>query len=133
LDEGVRVNSARVKDFALILTGLLTDYDRKEMVKEIKRRYPTNAYRLGHLLGAAQSADQRAKEMGIWDRDDPEAIMTYLMILKEHFIYERGKFALAPLRQLEKRMHDWVDKGKLPKYGTAKANAGAPSWAKVFG
>jgi len=127
------MNRARVQDFSLILTGLLTDYDRKEMMREIKRRHPTNPYRLGHLLKAAQDAEERAKRAGIWERDDPEAIMTYLMILKEHFIYERGQFALAPLRQLEKRMRDWVDKGKLPKYGTARANPGAPSWTKVFG
>ena len=124
---------ARVQDFSLILTGLLTDWDRKEMVREIKRRHPTNPYRLGHLLGAAQRADEHAKKLGIWDRDDPEAVMTYLMILKEQFIYERGKFALAPLRQLEKKMHDWVDKGKLPKYGTTRNNPDAASWAKVFG
>jgi len=125
---------ARVQDFSLILSGLLTDYDRKEMVREIKRRVPTNAYRLGHLLGAAQGAEERAKQMGIWDRDDPEAIMTYLMLLKEHFIYERGQFALAPLRQLQKRMLDWVDKGKLPKYGTAKALENPTAfWGKFEG
>lgn len=130
MDEGVRVNRARVQDFSLILTGLLTDYDRKEMVREIKRRVPSNPYRLGHLLRAAEESADEAKKEGIWERDDEQAIKEYLSILKHFFIYERGQFALPPLRQLEKRMYAWIVDGKLPKYGTARAN---PTWARVFG
>lgn len=116
------MTSARVRDFAFILTGLLTQYDLKESAREVKRSGQSNVYRLGHLLEAAQGAESEAAERGILDRDDPEAIQAYREILKKYFIHERGRFALPPLRQLEKRMDAWVEQGKLPKYGTARSN-----------
>lgn len=136
------MKTARVQDFSLILTGLLTQYDQKESLREMRRGGRPNIYRLGHYLKAAQAAEDDAKANGIWDRDDPGAIASYFLILKRRFIYERDQFALAPVRQLKRQMDAWVEKGKLPKYGKLDPRAAPrwpgedkdnPSWAKVFG
>jgi hypothetical protein len=126
------MQTARVQDFAFILTGLLTQYDQKESLREMKRGGRSNIYRLGHLLEAAQKAEDDAKVAGIWERDDREALERYLEILRKRFIYQYGKWALSPLAQLEKRVRAWLDEGKLPKYGTVKRDNPQP-WAKVFG
>lgn len=125
------MQTARVKDFSLILTGLLTQYDQKESLREMKRGGRSNIYRLGHLLKAAQEAEDVAKRVGIWERDDGQAIADYRYILSKHFIFERGAWALSPLRQLDKQMGAWVASGKLPTYGKLRSNP-AP-WARVFG
>lgn len=124
------MQSARVKDFAFILVGLLTQHDQKEELRELKRGERANIYRLGRYLKAAQTAEDHAKKAGIWERDDETAIKTYRNILSQHFIYERGAWALSPLRQLDKQMIAWVTSGKLPKYGKLRAN---PAWMRVFG
>lgn len=131
------MKSARVRDFHTILIGLLTQYDQKESLREMKRGGRPNIYRLGHYLEAAQKVEDKAKWRGveIWERDDANAINTYRNLLTQHFIYEspsrytEPQFALSPLRQLDKRMTAWVKEGKLPKYGTARDNP----WEKVFG
>jgi len=120
------VKSARVKDFAFILVGLLTQHDQKVSARE---RSP-NIYRLGHYLKAAQTAEDHAKRAEVWERDDKEAIDYYTAILRKHFIWEGGQFALVPLRQLDKQMIAWVTDGKPPKYGKLRAN---PAWMRVFG
>lgn len=116
------MNTARVKDFSLILTSLLTQYDQKESLREMKRGGRPNIYRLGHLLKAAQETEDVAKHVGIWERSDGQAIADYRYLLQQHFIFERGQFALSPLRQLDKQMGAWVAGGKLPKYGKLKTN-----------
>lgn len=126
------MKSARVQDFSFILTGLLTQYDQKESLREMKRGGRSNIYRLGLLLKAAQDAEDHAKKARIWERDDGAAIASYRDILELHFIYERGEFALSALRQLDKKMKAWVEQGKLPMYGTARRRDN-PGWAKVFG
>jgi hypothetical protein len=125
------MKSARVRDFHTILIGLLTQYDMAESRRELKRRQSPNIYRLGHLFKASQEAEDHAKKLGIWERDDKEAVERLIEVLKLHFIYERGQFSLSPLRQLEKRMKAWTEQGKLPKYGTVRDNP--QPWAKVFG
>lgn len=136
------MKTARVRDFSIILAGLLTQYDQKESLREMRRGGSPNIFRLGHYLKAAQAAEDAAKAAGIWERDDPTAITVYHEILTRHFIWERGQFALAPLRQLKRQMDAWVEKGKLPKYGKLDPRAAPrwpgedkdnPSWAKVFG
>lgn len=124
------MKTARVKDFAFILVGLLTQHDQKEGLREMKRSGRVNIYRIGHYLKAAQAAEDHAKKAGIWERDDPRAINQYQAILQQHFIYERGAWALSPLRQLDKQMIAWVADGKLPKYGKLRTN---PAWMRVFG
>jgi hypothetical protein len=136
------MKSARVQDFAFILVGLLTQYDQKESLREMKRGGRANIYRLGHYLKAAQSAEDAAKAVGIWERDDRQAIAAYTELLRQHFIWEGGQFALVPVRQLDRQMRAWVEQGKLPKYGKLDPRAPArwpsddkdnPAWAKVFG
>lgn len=124
------MKSATVKDFSFILTGLLTQYDQKESMREMRRGGGSNIYRLGILLKEAQEAQGEAASAGLLNRDDAEAIEMYRGILQEHFIYERGQFALSALRQLDKKMIAWVQSGKLPTYGKLRDN---PGWARVFG
>lgn len=116
------MKTARVKDFAFILVGLLTQYDQKESLREMKRGGHPNIYRIGHLLKAAQEAEDDAKHVGIWERDGGQAIADYRYILSKHFLFERGAWALSPLRQLDKQMGAWVASGKLPTYGKLRAN-----------
>jgi len=131
------MKSARVRDFHTILIGLLTQYDQKESLREMKRGGRSNIYRLGHYLEAAEKVEDKAKWKGveIWDRDDANAIQTYRNLLTQSFIFEspnrytEPQFALSPLRQLDKRMKAWTEQGKLPKYGTVRDNP----WEKVFG
>lgn len=140
------MKTARVQDFHTILIGLLTQYDQKESLREMRRGGRPNIYRLGHYLKAAEGAEQAAKAVGIWNRDDITAISAYQELLAQRFIFEgaRGKkeFALAPVRQLHRQMKAWVERGKLPKYGKLDPRAPArwpgedkdnPAWTKVFG
>ena len=132
------MKSARVRDFAFILVGLLTQYDQKEGLRELKRGGRENIYRLGHLLKAADKAEVAAKRAGIWERDDHQAIVDYRYILQKYFIYEYGplhrgvsrgqQFALSPLRQLDKKMKAWIEHDKLPTYGKLRSNP----WEAVF-
>lgn len=124
------MKSARVADFHTILIGLLTQYDAKESQRELDRRGRSNIYRLGHLFKAAEEVEKKSKSFGIWERDDVNALMAYHHYLTQHFIYSGKGFALAPLRQLDKKIDAWLDRGKLPTYGKLRAN---PTWTKVFG
>ena len=133
------MKTARVRDFSLILTGLLTQYDQKESLREMKRGGRPNIYRLGHYFKAAQGAEDAAKAVGIWERDDRQAIAAYTEILRQHFIWEGGQFALVPVRQLDRQMRAWVEQGKLPKYGKLAPGSAMrwqdkdnPAWTKVF-
>lgn len=136
------MKTARVKDFSLILTGLLTQYDQKESLREMRRGGRPNIYRLGNYLRGVEKAEEQAKRAKIWDSDAPSDVLTYRDILKGSFIYEGGRFALAPVRQLERQVIAWVEQGKLPKYGKLEPRSPArwpgedkdnPAWTKVFG
>lgn len=101
-----------VKNFSMILSGLLTQYDAR-----IRDR---NIYRLGLLFGAAQEAYDHVAAYA--DRSDAEALQAYLGELQRKFTYEsprRGEpaeFALSQLRKLEKMIEVWLVDGKRPKY-----------------
>lgn len=124
------MNSARVRDFHALLIGHLTQYDRAEERRELKRGGRTNIYRLGHLLKAAEKVEKAAKDFGIWDRDDPAALKAYHNFLTQNFIYEsrtRGgpdRFVISNLNKLDKQIQAWVEHGKLPKYPSMKNNPG---------
>jgi hypothetical protein len=101
-----------VQDFHAILIGLLTQYDQKESLREMKRRQSPNIYRLGHLLKAADKAETAAKQASpafdwreLWESDTPDALYHYRKILQSAFIFERGQWALPPLRQLDKKIN----------------------------
>lgn len=105
-----------VKNFSVILTGLLTQYDA--------RIRDHNIYRLGLLFGAAQEAYDHVSAYA--DRSDAEALQAYLGELQRKFTYEsprRGEppeFALSPLRKLQKLIEAWIVDGKRPKYPVSK-------------
>lgn len=122
------MKSARVQDFHTILIGLLTQYDQRTSAAELKRSGRENIYRLGHLLKAAEGAEDSAKRLGIWSLDSAAALGDYRVILREHFIFENGRFALSPLNQLDKKILAWADQGKLPHYGKLRENPSADPW-----
>ena len=132
------MKSARVADFHRLLVGHLTQYDRAQEKRELKRGGRANIYRIGILLQAAEKVEEKAKSFGIWDRDDANALQAYRNFLTQHFIYEgsdRGgprRFSISNLNKLDKQITAWVEKGKLPTYPTMKNNPNW-GWSKVMG
>lgn len=94
--------------FQLVLVSKLTQYDQKESV-----RWP-NIYRLGHLLEAAQNVEDAWRGAGYRDAT-PESLAVFVDALAEEFIYERGEFALAPVRNVARQIDAYLATGKRPK------------------
>lgn len=118
--EKAAMRDASVRSFVAVLSGLLTKYDRQESAREMKRGIPTNIYRLGHLLGAAEKVEADMKPF--MKRDDTEAMAALRVSLGKHFAE-----GFRPIRAMLRAIDAWEQKGQFPKYGASEVTAqGAP-------
>jgi hypothetical protein len=90
-----------LRDYLTLLSSKLTQYDVATGKRESKRGSP-NIYRLGHLLKASQQVQDRVKTM--LDDTSPEARAAFEKALAAEFVFERGEFALAPVRNVVKQL-----------------------------
>jgi hypothetical protein len=97
-----------VGNFLLVLSSKLTQYDQKEMLREMKRGGRGNIYRLGHLLGALQKVreDMAAREA---DTVDPELGAQLISSIEFHFTS-----GFRPMEQTIKQILDWANTKKRP-------------------
>jgi hypothetical protein len=88
------------------LVSYITQYD----MKVSRRERSPNIYRLGHLLGAAQRAEDKTKGLG--GRDDEASLKKYLAAVKREFEPD-----FPPLKRFEKAVNKYLSTGRRPKYG----------------
>lgn len=96
-----------VTNFLLVLSSKITDYDRKEQAKEMKRRMVPNVYRLGLLF---QAADKVKQDMtGMEQSSDKAALEKLKASLNQRFTSDFG-----PKKNVVKQIDAFLEKGKLP-------------------
>jgi len=98
--------SATVYAWLAVLKSKLTQYDRKESMRELRRGHE-NIYRLGHLLGAAQSVE---KAVGPYlNRDDAEALAAFEGAMDFAFTPN-----FPPVNNVKRQLAKYRASGKLP-------------------
>lgn len=107
-----------VGNFLLVLSSKLTQYDQRETTKELKRGR-SNIYRLGHLLGALHKVEGDVQ--GLEGRSDAEALDALKASMNTRFTE-----GFAPVRQVERQIDRWLEKGKPPSLKETKGG-NAPS------
>jgi hypothetical protein len=100
---------ATVEVFLAVLDSKLTQYDMSESRKEMKRRIPTNIYRLGHLLGASSKVRDDMKKANVLKEDSPEALEKLKKSLGARFIP-----GFRPVKTVLKRIDAYIKTGKFP-------------------
>ena len=106
------MNTATVKDFLTILTGKLTQYDKRLYEKEQAKGHVPNQYRLSLLLQAKQEVEEKVSKY--LDSDTPEAMEALKKALHEHFHVE----SMSPTSGLIKQIDAWVNEKQLPRYAS---------------
>lgn len=91
-----------VGTFKLVLTGALTQYDRRE-----SRRHP-NVYRLGHLFAAM---DRAMAGLDV-SSTSHESLVAFVRGIEREFIVSD----MTPARNTIKAIKAWITEGKYPKY-----------------
>lgn len=102
-----------VKNFFLVLTSKLTQYD--QTVSRRERR--PNIYRLGHLLEAAHQAEEEMLAEVSGDATVDQQIADKMVhALANHFTINprENKFDLPPLRNVIKQLETFLTSGKNP-------------------
>ena len=108
-----------VGNFFVVLTSLLTQYDEKESLRELKRSGKSNIYRLGLLLEAKQKAEEeilfRYPEAASETMSN-EIAGILIDVLAERFAvnHKTNEFDLSPLRKFYKQLDAFLSSGKRP-------------------
>lgn len=99
------MREATVGLFLTVLSGSLTQYDRKLQTKQ------PNIYRLGHYLGALQSTREACAAV------EAQSDSAAMEVLKRalHRFYEPSQ--LPPVKKLLGQIDAWVSSGTVPQYG----------------
>lgn len=100
---------ATVEVFLAVLTSKLTQYDMSESRKEMKRRIPTNIYRLGLLFEASEKVRNDMTKQKLLNEDTPEALEKLKKSLNTHFT--RG---FRPVKTVITRIDKYIQTGKIP-------------------
>lgn len=102
--------NAAVGTFNMVLVSKLTQYD-----KRLSRKQP-NAYRLGHLLKAANAVAKATKRYA--ERSDPEAMRAFLGALEANFAKggysANAPFAISAVENVKKQVLAYLATGKTP-------------------
>ena len=110
--------TATVDTFLLILSGELTQYDRRQS----KSKY-YNRWAMGHYFDAwyrvAESVD------AVSGSDSPLALQALLEALAANFLKRDNdpeKFVLPPINKIVKKINAWLTDGKYPSYPISKVS-----------
>jgi len=98
---------ATVAMWLMVLKSKLTQWDKREFEKEMKRSGRGNIYRLSHLLGAAQETEAALKKY--LNRDDKEALDRFEEEVDAHFTP-----GFSPIKNVKKQLTKYRETGKMP-------------------
>jgi len=117
-----------VQAFLMVLASKLTQYDQREMKREMKRGGRGNIYRLGHLLGASQKVEDDMKAKGLMRQGTPEALSALKTSMNYYF-----SPGVSPVVNVEKQIDLFLKTGKEPSLVGGGSSRKAPKRTEDIG
>ena len=100
-----------VCNFYTVLTSKVTQFDQRLEKADAKRGRPTNIYRLGHYLGAAQKVEADLKKVAPNCNVEmtPTVANEMRASMRHHFTPD-----FPPIKNVEKQLDAFLTTGKSP-------------------